>query len=173
VSSTIASAAHDADSPVGRAATVEDAETRHTPWRRRRGSAAPPSEGIDLTFCPKEDNRLIKLLRCFEGPALAIDVRLQSATWMRELDACGASVVVEREVVGGDGGSSVDARDGPFVEQLRPHPRDRAPGQEVAELVGACGQRRSRHSRRIAARSSCGYSRLWWYRLSVRVVSRA
>jgi 2-polyprenyl-6-methoxyphenol hydroxylase-like FAD-dependent oxidoreductase len=57
--------------------------------------AAPKGEGIHLTFSPKKGNQLITLLGRMSDPWLAIDVRLQSATWMRKLDERGAQVEIE------------------------------------------------------------------------------
>lgn len=55
---------------------------------------APPIEGIHLTFCQSRGNRLLTLLGNLSRPALAIDVRLQSATWMRDLLARGGKVEI-------------------------------------------------------------------------------
>ncbi len=55
---------------------------------------APHGEGIHLTFSPALDNQLLTLLGRFSKPFLAVDVRLQSATWMRELDERGARVEI-------------------------------------------------------------------------------
>ncbi|HEX7151544.1 MAG TPA: styrene monooxygenase/indole monooxygenase family protein [Thermoanaerobaculia bacterium] len=54
---------------------------------------APRGEGVFLTFCPTAHNRLIRLYG--RGRFQAIDVRLQSARWMRELEARGGRVVIE------------------------------------------------------------------------------
>jgi 2-polyprenyl-6-methoxyphenol hydroxylase-like FAD-dependent oxidoreductase len=62
----------------------------------RWGHLAPPIEGVHLTFCQRLGNRFLTLLGRFDRPALAIDVRLQSATWMRDLQAQGGKVVIER-----------------------------------------------------------------------------
>jgi hypothetical protein len=58
------------------------------------GAQAPAGEGVHLTFCPKRGNQLLTLLGRFGKPFLAIDVRLQSATWMRELADRGGKVDV-------------------------------------------------------------------------------
>lgn len=55
---------------------------------------APKGEGIHLTFSPGLDNQLLTLLGRFSKPFLAIDVRLQSATWMKELDERGGKVEI-------------------------------------------------------------------------------
>ena len=62
----------------------------------RWGGAAPPVEGIHLTFCPARGTRLITLAARLGEPAFAIDVRLQSAAWMRALEAAGGVVVIEK-----------------------------------------------------------------------------
>lgn len=58
------------------------------------GGLAPAADGIHLTFSPQLDNQLLTLLGRFSKPCLAIDVRLQSATWMRELEGRGARVEI-------------------------------------------------------------------------------
>ncbi|MBM3677787.1 MAG: FAD-binding protein, partial [Actinobacteria bacterium] len=55
---------------------------------------APHGEGIHLTFSPALDNQLLTLLGRFSKPFLAVDVRLQSATWIRELDDRGGQVEI-------------------------------------------------------------------------------
>jgi flavin-dependent dehydrogenase len=59
------------------------------------GEVAPHGEGVHLTFCLKKGNRLTTVLGRVDKPFLAIDVRLQSATWMRELAAKGANVEIQ------------------------------------------------------------------------------
>lgn len=61
----------------------------------RWGAAAPPIEGVHLTFCPRRGNQLLTLLGRFAQPALAIDVRLQSATWLEALEQRGGRVHIE------------------------------------------------------------------------------
>ena len=56
---------------------------------------APDGEGVDLTFCPKLGNRLIKLVGRFQKPFHAIDVRLQSARWMEQLEERGGRVHIQ------------------------------------------------------------------------------
>src|SRR6476620_568011 len=59
--------------------------------------AAPPIQGVHLTFCPTPTNRLVRLIGRLpkEIPALAIDLRLQSHRWMNDLEAAGVRVIVE------------------------------------------------------------------------------
>lgn len=52
-------------------------------------------EGAHLTFCPEPGNRLLTLAGRLEKPGLAIDVRLQSHRWMRDLEERGGKVVIE------------------------------------------------------------------------------
>ncbi len=56
---------------------------------------APHGEGIHLHFCPKPGNQLLTLLGRFDRHFLAIDVRLQSATWMRDFAASGGRVEID------------------------------------------------------------------------------
>ena len=56
---------------------------------------APPMEGVHLHFLPKEGNVLVTLLGRVKRPGAAIDLRLQSATWMRELEERGGRVEIE------------------------------------------------------------------------------
>ena len=57
---------------------------------------APGGEGVYLTFCPKVGNRLIKLVGRFHSPFQAVDVRLQSARWMEELERRGGRLHIEQ-----------------------------------------------------------------------------
>jgi hypothetical protein len=64
------------------------------------GASAPQIEGIHLHFCAGRDphNQLLTLAGRVSRPAMAVDLRLQSATWMREFDASfvtGASWLVD------------------------------------------------------------------------------
>lgn len=59
------------------------------------GDIAPRGEGVHLTFSPEKDNILLTLLGRFEKYFLAIDVRLQSATWLRQLDERGGQIEIE------------------------------------------------------------------------------
>ena len=56
---------------------------------------APHGEGVHLTFSPTIGNQLVTLLGRMSRDFLAIDVRLQSATWIEMLDHAGANVEVE------------------------------------------------------------------------------
>jgi 2-polyprenyl-6-methoxyphenol hydroxylase-like FAD-dependent oxidoreductase len=58
------------------------------------GDVAPRGEGIHLTFCQKRGNQFLTLCGHFSDYFLAIDVRLQSATWMRELGERGGRVEI-------------------------------------------------------------------------------
>jgi 2-polyprenyl-6-methoxyphenol hydroxylase-like FAD-dependent oxidoreductase len=60
---------------------------------------APDGEGVFLTFCPKPHNPLIRLVGRLERPFQAVDVRLQSARWMTELEARGGRVHIEQVTV--------------------------------------------------------------------------
>ncbi|XXF79921.1 hypothetical protein P2318_09285 [Myxococcaceae bacterium GXIMD 01537] len=60
---------------------------------------APKGQGAHLTFCPKPGNRLLTLAGHTRAHFLAIDVRLQSHRWMRELTARGGKVVIEAVTV--------------------------------------------------------------------------
>jgi len=58
------------------------------------GETAPRSDGVHLTFCPKQGSQLLTLLGRFNDYGLAIDVRLQSATWMREFEQRGGRIEI-------------------------------------------------------------------------------
>ena len=58
------------------------------------GGIAPESDGVHLTFCPKQGSQLLTLLGRFNEYGLAIDVRLQSATWMREFEQRGGRIEI-------------------------------------------------------------------------------
>lgn len=60
----------------------------------RWGQLAPPIEGVHLTFCPAKGNQLLTMLGRFSSPALGIDVRLQSATWMQMLQERGGKIEI-------------------------------------------------------------------------------
>src|SRR2546423_7710665 len=51
--------------------------------------AAPAGEGVFLTFCPTLHNRLVTLVGRQRRPFQTVDVRLQSARWMEELERRG------------------------------------------------------------------------------------
>ncbi len=57
---------------------------------------APKGEGVYLTFCPTLHNRLVRLVGRMRRPFQAVDVRLQSHRWMKELAARGGNVVIEQ-----------------------------------------------------------------------------
>ncbi|MBV9915673.1 MAG: hypothetical protein JO153_04155 [Solirubrobacterales bacterium] len=61
------------------------------------GDRAPRGDGVHLTFCPKEGNQLVTLLGRLSRSRffLAIDLRMQSATWMDELVKRGGNVEIE------------------------------------------------------------------------------
>jgi Styrene monooxygenase A putative substrate binding domain len=59
------------------------------------GDEAPKGDGVHLHFLPKQGNVLVTLLGRLERPFLAIDLRMQSATWMRELDERGGQIGIE------------------------------------------------------------------------------
>jgi 2-polyprenyl-6-methoxyphenol hydroxylase-like FAD-dependent oxidoreductase len=58
------------------------------------GGIAPESDGVHLTFCPKTGNQLLTMLGRFNDWGLAIDVRLQSATWIRDFELRGGRVEI-------------------------------------------------------------------------------
>src|SRR5438270_581221 len=57
---------------------------------------APRGEGVFLTFCPTLHNPLVRLVGRLRRPFQAIDVRLQSYRWMKELAARGGKVIIEQ-----------------------------------------------------------------------------
>ena len=59
------------------------------------GDEAPHGEGVHLHFSPKQGNVLLTLLGRIAKPFLSIDLRMQSATWMRELDERGGQIEIE------------------------------------------------------------------------------
>lgn len=59
------------------------------------GDVAPHGEGVHLHFLPKKGNVLVTLLGRLSKPFLAIDLRMQSARWMEELDARGGRIEIE------------------------------------------------------------------------------
>jgi Styrene monooxygenase A putative substrate binding domain/NAD(P)-binding Rossmann-like domain len=56
---------------------------------------APQGRGVHFTLCPKTGNRLLTLTGRLPTYFQAIDVRLQSARWMQDLEARGGRVVIE------------------------------------------------------------------------------
>lgn len=86
--------------PTGTAARFDNARS----YERELGlnfwdGVAPDGEGVYFTFCPKLHNPLIRLAGRFERPFQAVDVRLQSARWMKELEARGGRVQIEQVTV--------------------------------------------------------------------------
>jgi 2-polyprenyl-6-methoxyphenol hydroxylase-like FAD-dependent oxidoreductase len=60
------------------------------------GSEAPRCNGVHLTFSTERGNQLLTLLgRLKVGHLMAIDLRMQSATWMNELIERGGKVEIE------------------------------------------------------------------------------
>lgn len=59
------------------------------------GDEAPEAGGVHLHFSPKQGNVLLTLLGRLQKPFLSIDLRLQSATWMRQLDERGGQIEIE------------------------------------------------------------------------------
>jgi 2-polyprenyl-6-methoxyphenol hydroxylase-like FAD-dependent oxidoreductase len=59
-------------------------------------TAAPTMEGVELTVCSHPAKQVLKLRGRFAISPLAIDLRLQSARWMRDLEAAGGRVVIEK-----------------------------------------------------------------------------
>ena len=59
------------------------------------GDVAPHGEGVHLHFLPKKGNVLVTLLGRISRPFLAIDLRMQSARWLEELDARGGQIEIE------------------------------------------------------------------------------
>jgi Styrene monooxygenase A putative substrate binding domain len=57
---------------------------------------APRGRGMHVTFCPSPDNRLVKMIGLAATYFLAIDLRLQSHRWMKDLEAAGGRVFVEK-----------------------------------------------------------------------------
>ncbi len=57
---------------------------------------APPMEGVHLHFLPSKGNVLVTLLGRLQRPGAAIDVRMQSARWMEELEQRGGKVEIEQ-----------------------------------------------------------------------------
>jgi 2-polyprenyl-6-methoxyphenol hydroxylase-like FAD-dependent oxidoreductase len=59
------------------------------------GDEAPQANGVHLHFLPKPGNVLVTLLGRLKDYFLAIDLRMQSAVWMRELDERGGQIEIE------------------------------------------------------------------------------
>lgn len=84
--------------PTGTAARFELA----LDWERELGlnhweHAAPRGQGVHLSFGQKKKNRLLTLCGQLRGNYFqAVDVRLQSARWMEDLEKRGGRVVIEK-----------------------------------------------------------------------------
>jgi hypothetical protein len=59
------------------------------------GDEAPQADGVHLHFSPKQGNVLVTLVGRLQDYFLAIDLRMQSAVWMRELDERGGQIEIE------------------------------------------------------------------------------
>jgi 2-polyprenyl-6-methoxyphenol hydroxylase-like FAD-dependent oxidoreductase len=83
--------------PTGAAAIFQDAiDFEHELGLELWADEAVAVDSVHLTFCPKRGNQLLTLLgRLERGKLVAIDLRLKSAAWMRELDARGGRIEIE------------------------------------------------------------------------------
>ncbi len=63
------------------------------------GDVAPRGNGVHLHFCQKKGNVFLTLLGLLDDYYLAIDVRLQSATWLRNLIERGCRVEIEKVTI--------------------------------------------------------------------------
>ncbi len=74
-------------------------------WERELGlnhwdHLAPKGEGVHLTFVPgKLGNVLLTLMGRLTRPFLAIDLRLQSARWIEDLEKIGGKVLIEEVTI--------------------------------------------------------------------------
>lgn len=62
----------------------------------RWADEAPPMEGVHLHFLPKPGNVLVTLLGRVQRAGAAIDLRMQSAAWMEELERRGGRIEIEQ-----------------------------------------------------------------------------
>ena len=74
---------------------------RSLAWERELGldqwhDVAPRIEGLNVSVCSPEAKPFLSLKGRFTPGALAIDLRLQSASWMRELERRGGRLVIEK-----------------------------------------------------------------------------
>jgi 2-polyprenyl-6-methoxyphenol hydroxylase-like FAD-dependent oxidoreductase len=88
--------------PTGAAARFASALS----YERKLGLAhwehlAPKAYGAQLTLCPSADNRLVTMTGRSETYFQAVDLRLQSHRWLRDLEAAGAQVVIGKVDVAG------------------------------------------------------------------------
>jgi hypothetical protein len=60
---------------------------------------APWIDGLHMTSCPVPGNRMLTLAGRTRRPALAIDLRLQSSAWMKELINRGGRIEIEKMTV--------------------------------------------------------------------------
>jgi 2-polyprenyl-6-methoxyphenol hydroxylase-like FAD-dependent oxidoreductase len=67
-------------------------ELRLDHWHK----AAPIMEGLKVTICSRPAKRILAVHSRFQDTPLAIDVRLQSARWMRDLEGAGGRLVIEK-----------------------------------------------------------------------------
>jgi len=58
--------------------------------------AAPGMDGLGVTICSHPAKQVLTLRGRFPVSPLAIDVRLQSARWMRDLEEAGGKIVIEK-----------------------------------------------------------------------------
>lgn len=75
--------------------------SRSLAYERRLGLAhwhdeAPRMDGLKVTICSHPGKPLLTLLGRFPVSPLAIDLRLQSARWMRDFEAAGGRVIIEK-----------------------------------------------------------------------------
>jgi 2-polyprenyl-6-methoxyphenol hydroxylase-like FAD-dependent oxidoreductase len=86
----------DKSRPTGTAARFDLALTYERELGLDFWDHAPKGEGVYLTFCPELHNPLVTLVGRLERPFQAVDVRLQSARWMAELERRGGRVVIAK-----------------------------------------------------------------------------
>src|SRR5690242_12415367 len=61
---------------------------------------APPMDGLKVTICSHPGKQVLTLHGRFPVAPLAIDVRLQSARWMRDFQRAGGRLVIEKVTAG-------------------------------------------------------------------------
>jgi hypothetical protein len=57
---------------------------------------APLIDGVHIDFCIEPRNLLITVEGAFDGPCRAVDYRLKTSTWMRELERRGGKLLIRR-----------------------------------------------------------------------------